>query len=199
MNVGDPKKAIVLAVVAVGVVTAAVFRSIPSSGPAKQPAKATSTTPEESAKPDALPPEAALTVDSFSHPNLGAPRTAIAKPKVEEDTRPAQAFDRRGFKPMSPGDIDIIGPLLPGSPRESAGKSQQQIEERAPVVVRLESIVRADIAFVMLAIGNDKSAPLPKGAIVSGDIRIVRIKESSVVVSTRGKETEIMLGQEVQL
>lgn len=195
MNVGDPKKAIVLAAVAVGVVTMAVFRSIPSGPPAPAAAKpATSEKPaEEPIKEE--PEKVDVVVDSFSHPNLATPKTPAPKtpaPTPKTQIRPAGVDVRGVFGPKVKGEVL-------GDPRESAGNDQQEKEERAPVAIRLESIVRTDSAFAMFDVGGAKSAPLAKGAPVAEGIRIIRINESSVVVAYLGKETEIHIGQEVKL
>lgn len=203
MNVGDPKKAIVLAVVAVGVVTIAVFRSIPSGSPAAAMQRtSTAQTNEDGAKAE-RPVETGPTVDSFSHPNLGAPKSALAAQKDGQTDRLRSGGAGSGNIPVVPRVDGVFGPPVRAEsaldPGESAGNNQQKKEERAPVLVRLEMIVRSEQAFVMLVIGSDKSGPLTEGSFVGGDIRIVRIKEASVVLSTRGKETEVMLGQQVQL
>lgn len=195
MNVGDPKKAIVLAGVAVGVVTMAVFRSIPSGTQAQAVAKPASSEKPAEQPVKEEPEKVDVVVDSFSHPNLATPKTPAPKtpvPTPKTQIRPAGVDVRGDF------GAQVKGEVL-GDPRESAGTDQQEKKERASVAIRLESIVRTDSAFAMLVVDGTKSAPLTIGAPVAEGIRIIRIKESSVVVAFLGKETELHVGQEVKL
>ncbi len=209
MNVGDPKKAIVLAIVAVIVVSVAVFRVMPS-GETRIPAStliARDKTAEANA-PKALDPPDQLKVDSFSHPNLAATQPDGNKsgdqPLAEARRMSSAKHNSSLVAPFDPTSSAIgnegAAPLPNTKPDENTGIGQQQKGDlRAGLPVRLDAVVRSGEAMALLSVAHGAASPCHEGSLVNGHIKVLKIKESSIVIEASGKRIEISVGEEVAL
>lgn len=197
MSVGDPRKAIVLAIIAVVFVTIAVFRSIPQSADRLATANRDSVVKDEP-KPLGEATSTTPAVDAFSHPNLavkGPIRTEARRPKPEPLAEP-------GTAPWDPSGGVVVGEL-PGAqrqadPAEKTGIDQQQ-KEKGVVLVRLAAIVRGDTALALIQVADGAPSPVAEGVTVNGHWKVLRIGESSVTVLAGGKERVIRVGEVVEL
>jgi hypothetical protein len=210
MTFGDPKKAIVLAVVAVAIVTVAVFRSIPTAGPppTQQTTAAAVTPPKEDAKVAVEEPVAS--VDSFSHPNLATKdeQQATARQKVIQGK---QGPDKAAV-PVVPGRDDIgatfneltsvsggIRTATSGSGTEkTTGIGQQQMEEGL-ITFSVEAVVRGDSALALIKVAEGDARAYRQGDLVNGHIQILAIKEDRVLIAAGGKKREVRVGGQVSL
>lgn len=214
MTVGDPKKAMILSVVAVMIVGVAVFRAIPT-----EPAKPGATLLARQEKPEAptqqeaeVPPTP--TIDPFSHPNLSrtsTQKTATGGPAEGENqlgrqTAPSQRTSPPGGTTRQPtGITEIRGSefeTLPGAdvaPAKVPGISQQNEGGATVLLVRLEAIVRGEGALALLSVAGKTTAPCREGGLVNGHIKVIKIKESSIVIESSGRRREIFVGEEVGL
>ncbi len=200
MNVGDPKKAIVLSIIAVMIVCVAVFRAMPSSGPAVPQGavalrSADPPAPKESKAEDPPVP----TIDAFSHPNLGklADPDKKGEAPATERTQQIKVDKKPWVGPPSTGDEKSIPALV--DPRGITGNDQQPNVGEAVLVVRLDAIVRSDSAMAAFTVAGKSAAPCSEGTMINGHIKVVRIKDSSVVIEVMKRRYEVFMGQEVTL
>jgi len=193
MTVGDPKKAIVLAIVAVTIVSVAVFRAIPT--PEAAGGKAMTRTPAaEQAEQTPSEPPAEAAVDSFSHPSLATKETPTKKEVPKRDTP-----DRR----QGPWQVDpdsIIGSLPDATenPGEKTGKGRQ-VAEKGVVRVRLEAVVRGATSLALVSVADSPSAPYAEGSMINGHIKLISISDSSIVIEASGSSKTIRVGEEIAL
>lgn len=194
MTVGDPKKAIVLAIIAVIIVSVAVFRSIPTPDPATGKQSSQPATAKQDDKIKAEPPTEA-TVDSFSHPSLATKEP----PKPKKDLPPTDQADRR----QGPWKVDpesVLGslPNATDNPGEKTGKGQQ-VAVKGVVRLRLEAIVRGVTSLALVSVADSSSAPFAEGSMINGHIKLVSISESSIVIEASGSSMTIRVGEEIAL
>lgn len=194
MTVGDPKKAIVLAIIAVIIVCVAVFRSIPTPEPATGRPTALPAAAKQDERAKAEPPTEA-TVDSFSHPSL-----ATKEPQKPKKQAPAADPADRTQGPWKVDPESILG-SLPGAtdnPGEKTGKGQQ-VAEKGVVRLRLEAIVRGVTSLALVSVADSPSAPYAEGSMINGHIKLVSISESSIVIEASGSSKTVRVGEEIAL
>ncbi len=196
MNVGDPKKAIVLSIVAVLIVSVAVFRSLPSGDPDAQQGAVALRQPDDKPAPKESVEEPPIpTIDAFSHPQLGM----MANPKKDEP-KPIKTVLRvpryNPPRPISSTNRNI--PILP-NPEGITGNDQQPHVGETVLAVRLDAIVRSASAIAAFTVAGKSTAPYGEGMTINGHIKVIRIKESSVVIEIMKRRFELYVGQEVTL
>lgn len=206
MTVGDPKRAAVLAVIAVGIVTIAVFRAIPSKE--NTPAQALTplaTVPEPEKQTAAAAPEVP-SVDAFSHPNLAAkPDAAQAKQSKPDPRKPTSVAAERSGSGNRPWELDrgqttITGSIPDiGGPEKNTGGSQQENRGEGFIKLRLDAVVRGATSVALISVAQGEAQAVAEGAPVNGHIMIVKILEDRVVIRVSGKIRAVRVGQEVDL
>lgn len=194
MTVGDPKKAIVLAVIALVVVCAAVFRLLPSA-----PAPVAKV-PDAAAVPagaDPLEDEVAesVAIDPFSHPDLvkdesvakkDTPSGPPAPPKVRTEfgIEHSKTKQGKGFEPLPP-----VGPTTTGG----------ELTADAGIEFRVDAVVRSDESLALVSIGPYNGIAVRVGTILNKHVTIIDIKAGSVVIEASGKRHEVAVGAGVTL
>lgn len=199
MQVGDPKKAAVLGVVALVIVSAGVFQLIPKKPqamaqaltPANTPAPQT-VTPIPTSSPE---PPKVLVSDPFSHPHLAkkieAARNATEQ-AVTDSEKPPQRPSFGSTLPFNPEIQPGIG--IQPDPDKSAGNDQEHIVESAAKdkkAVKLTGIVTVGHSIALVTIGEN-TYRLGVGAHVSENAVITAVGQDGVVVElTLKKEVPI--------
>jgi hypothetical protein len=195
MQVGDPKKAIVLSVIALVVVCAAVYRVLPS---APAPVAKAPDASQTAANAPTLEDEVAesVAIDPFSHPDLAKedetapvqrqPDQAAQKPKPTPEISIQQPAPKRGtgFEPLPP--VQISGDV--GAPKTEAG-----------LEFRVDAVVRGDEAMALVSIAQYSSIAVRPGTVLNRHVKIVEIKSGSVVIEASGKRHEVSVGAGVTL
>jgi hypothetical protein len=194
MTVGDPKKAIVLAVIALVVVCAAVFRLMPSAPApvAKVPDAATAP-----AGVDPLDDEVAesVSIDPFSHPDLAQSEAAPKKDTASGPPAPPKARAEFGIEHGKTKLGKGFEPLPPVGPTTSGG----DIAADAGIEFRVDAVVRSDDAMALVSIGPYNGIAVRVGTILNKHVTIIEIKAGSVVIEASGKRHEVAVGAGVTL
>lgn len=191
MKVGDPKKAIVLSIVAVVVVGVAVVRIAPSGGDAGSAQLGASSSGQNasSEEPKTQEPDQLLTTP-FSHPLLAKRESPAAKDSQGQQPSPNGAG-------VSPGTA--TGGFLPGplvfSP-EGEGESIQESEQapRAELQFRLQAIVHVGRPVAILEVG-DKTIRAAEGASPVEGWRVTKVTNNSVTLAGTDGERTIRVGE----
>jgi hypothetical protein len=221
MNVGDPKKAAVLGVVALVIVGVAVFQVIPKGEP-KMGRQAPPAAKEEESKDvlsnDSLENAAkSLSADPFAHPNLKAEVKDGGKDSV---TQPSGGGDAKGAKlpkvgrrtwrpPMEWSDEYLEGtigvdpeqqtggnkPVNPGAPGQNAGKSQESEKKKQGFLV--EAIIKVDSSKAFISIDGQAAEAFKPGDVVGTLGKITLITETEVVIDHKGKKHVLPVGRQV--
>lgn len=195
MQVGDPKKAIVLSVIALVVVCAAVYRVLPS---APAPVAKAPDASQTAANAPTLEEEVAesVAIDPFSHPDLAKedetapaqkqPEQAAQKPKPKPEISIEQPAPKRGtgFEPLPP--VQMSGDA--GAPKTEAG-----------LEFRVDAVVRGDEAMALVSIAQYSSIAVRPGTVLNRHVKIIEIKSGSVVIEASGKRHEVQVGAGVTL
>lgn len=195
MQVGDPKKAIVLSVIALVVVCAAVYRVLPS---APAPVAKAPDASQTAANAPTLEEEVAesVAIDPFSHPDLAKedetapaqkqPEQAAQKPKPKPEISIEQPASKRGtgFEPLPP--VQMSGDA--GAPKTEAG-----------LEFRVDAVVRGDEAMALVSIAQYSSIAVRPGTVLNRHVKIIEIKSGSVVIEASGKRHEVQVGAGVTL
>lgn len=188
MQVGDPKKAAVLGVVALVIVSAGVFQLIPK----KPKPMAQALTPSDSSvapagSPQVTPPAdvpKVLVSDPFSHP-------ALAK-KIEKDraaTEQAVAESEKPNPPRMAGNLPFnpasgTGISFQPDPDKNTGDSQEHIVEPAEKdkkTAKLTGIVTVGHSVALMTIG-DASHRFPVGAHLTANAQLIGVGQDGVVI-----------------
>lgn len=194
MKTGDKKQAVILSVVAVLAIAFLGYQLRPKTKPlvaaGVQEASATATPSEDS---EALP----LTVigNPFSHSKLATkspPKQAAAHSPTPA---PNSAIDKSGgFSPLDPASVLALA----GSGKQSAGTEESagasRYEEQAPLVT-LTGLMSVDQPLAMLAVNNQEAKAYAVGDLVAEKTRLVKIRDSSVVLEVNGKTRVLGLGE----
>lgn len=192
MTIGDPRKALVLAVVALIVCGVAVFRLLPKPEVAVQtllvPQQAQAPATSVSAYPQSV------SHDPFSHPLIRGSSSPPPKPAAS-NTGP--------LKIEIDGELPDVGsdPQADQSrePEENAGENRKP-EEEAPVrVVRLDAVMTVNEPVVVLRLNSGSPVSAKLGELVLGGVRVVEIGPRSVRLKSGKQVFEVSLGDSVTL
>lgn len=195
MNVGDPRKAAVLAVIALVVVCAAVYRALPS---APTPVLAVPVTNSESANEkdaDADDVGEAVSVDPFSHPDLDP---STANPSTTESESPATQVNKAQTdalkqRPHTQPSAEVFGTLPPVNPMDG------RMKEANAIKFSVEAVVRGDEALALVSIAGHDNIAVRVGTVLNGHVTIKAVKATSVVIEVSGKTLEVTVGDHVTL
>jgi hypothetical protein len=207
MQVGDPKKAMVLALIAIIIICVGAFRVL-SKGEELLAGSAAAQTSEPQVDVDLTLP-AMLTLDPFSHPKLAEHSNQPAPPASESQsvasgggaTAPKSEIDvRGGFGPLQvePPLPNAIDGSLPGSkPEEITGSGQQPEKEKKEILV--SAIVRVDKPAVFLSVSGGPAQAFGIGDKPAPGIRIKDISETAVTFQVNRREISAQVGEKVTL
>lgn len=196
MNVGDPRKAVVLAVIALVVVCAAVYRALPSAPtpvPVIPPASSDASSESEDGANDFAE---TVSIDPFSHPDLDPAATKPdtdqepTEPKTEIRKEQVEALKQR---PHTQSATDVFGHLPPVDPMNAALKDENAIK------FSVEAVVRGDESLALVTIAGHANIAVRVGTVLNGHVKVTAIKQSSVVIEVSGKTLEVTVGDHVTL
>lgn len=194
MTVGDPKKAIVLAVIALVVVCAAVFRLLPSAPApiAKAPDAVAANTGV-----DPLEDEVAesVSIDPFSHPDLVKDEAPARKDTPAGPPAPPKARSEFGIEHEKAKQGKGFEPLPPVGPTTTGG----DLTADAGIEFRVDAVVRSDESLALVSIGPYNGIAVRAGTILNKHVKIIDIKSGSVVIEASGKRHEVAVGAGVTL
>lgn len=195
MTIGDPKKAAVLAIVAVVVSGVAVFRVLPKAEHAMSQLLAPDQKPTVVAEQLDYPQ--GLSTDPFGHPLLAKGGSEAPKPPPSDTPN---SGGRIGFQPMPlGGDLPKIEPPPGGQPKpqpeENTGEDRQL---RVESEIRLAAIMSVDQPMALLQGSNDATGSFGIGATAFGFAKVVSIGESKVVLKIKGRRVELAVGESVK-
>lgn len=200
MEIGDPKKAKVLLIVAVVMIAFAVFRLLPHPGPARHYQPLNDLAGGEALNMDSG--STTLLTDPFTHPDLVL---ALAPQGSTKDPSAGSVSTGRGSTPPSdmtaparPGDSEISG--LPGvggwtEPDENTGQGQHS--KGGTFVLSFDGVVGVNqlVAFVSWSGGSQQAR---RGTEVLGWTVSQLSAEQMVLV--RGKDRKVLkVGSKVSL
>ncbi len=195
MTVGDPRKAVVLAVIALVVVCAAVYRALPSApkpAPAPPASSTDSATDADSRGKDLAE---AVSIDPFSHPDLD-PQAGPAQEDPAEEELPAPPkpkADPLKQRPQTQPTTEVFGQLPPVDPMDAGMKESNAIR------FSVEAIVRGDESLALVSIAGHSNVAVRVGTVLNGHVTVKAIKQGSVVIEVSGKSLEITVGDGVTL
>lgn len=195
MTIGDPRKALVLAVVAIIVCGLAVFRVLPKPEVAVQSLLVPPQAHSPSTKMTVYPQ--ALSHDPFSHPMIvgnAAPPSSSPRPLTDS---PPFTFDIDGELPEVAGDDEVAGGA---KPEENAGDDRKPDQESTPKhLVRLDAVMTVDEPVAVLRLDGGKPQAMRVGDLAFGIARVVEIGPSRVRLQAKKKMFEVGLGDSVSL
>jgi hypothetical protein len=191
MTIGDPKKAIMLAVVAIVVIGAAVFRIVPNPEPIAGLSTSIRTEKRDAKKEKDL---ATIVIsNAFWHPKLS--EKAPATPKSAKKPL-SMGGGSEGSKPASPFTNQTL-PFAGPNPVESTGSSQQQ--QQKPTI-RLDAIITTgNRKEALLTFGNDPELHKAQVGTKFGDLQVIAITETTVRIRFGKVEKILTVGEEQKL
>lgn len=183
MQIGDPKKALVLAIVAIVIVGAAVFRAIP------QHPKQMTEVPRPPAPPAATSPAAG----NFSE---DLPTTLTSEPFIKPPQRqangmldqPPETKEEHGTAVRVP-PMQIAGELpnlpsaapLHGTPSENTSPNRN-LKQDTPVTATFDGVVQVTRRIAIITVSNkDQALQCGVGSLLEG-YKVTNITESSVAL-----------------
>lgn len=198
MTVGDPRKAVVLAVIALVVVCAAVYRALPSAPAALPAVPSASTELVDSDTSEAADIAEAVAVDPFSHPDLDSeakpasdqPDEGNPPPPTELRKQQVEALRQR---PQTDLSNDVFGPLPPVNPMD------RQLKDANAIKFSVEAVVRGDESMALVSIASHSNIAVRAGTVLNGHVTVKAIHASSVVISVSGKTLEVTVGDHIVL
>lgn len=198
MTVGDPRKALVLAVIALVVVCAAVYRLLPGA-PARVPTRVADEVATASELP-ALAEEVAdsVSIDPFSHPDLSNSGTS---PDIKAQAKAAQnAEQRREIGVSGIRDREgIFGPLPVAAKTSAPPDKNAPVTPENSIEFRVEAVVRGDESLALVSLAGQGGIAVRSGTMLNSHVKIVEIKVGSVVIEASGKRVEVAVGDVVNL
>jgi hypothetical protein len=184
MNVGDPKKAILLGVVALVAVGGAVFRLIPRNQ-AVAPAQSGAGQPQTEAQTQESPRQ--LITNPFSHPLLaqreGGERSNAQLPTGSATPPPAG----------QPVSSTLLPPLQFVAQGEPQGDQQSEVAPEPVVTVRLQAILSATERIALLEVEGTVHRVAAGQTILDG-IRVKTIANDSITIQTPEGEKKLVVG-----
>jgi len=186
MTTGDPKQAVLLSLVAVGVVGFAIFRIIPRGETSRGLATSPRLVKESTSEVEKKFPTVVIS-NAFWHPKIGE-KAPVARPVVTTpkgrptgDVGPADPFGNLG------GKLDPVG---------NTGGSQQL--EGGPKI-RVDAIIgTGSRREALLSFGTEDLHKAYVGT-KFGDVEVIAITETTVTLRIGKKEKIIAVGEEKQL
>lgn len=184
MTIGDPRKAMLLGFVALGVVVFAIIRLIPRSE--IEPERPI-TTADAIAKPKGQELPTSVLTNAFWHPRLEpkAVQKPITKEAANSDGGTNLKIDKsKGFEPLQAVDPGAIA----GSDRELEMKPTIRLIAVTKSGTRSEALVEVGGARIRVHEGKQLD-----------DLTIKRIETSSISVSWGKKTLKVSVGSQVEL
>ena len=216
MQVGDPKKTAVLAVVAVGAFWFLYSQLAGASGAPKvlrqaNNAAADPNAPASSGQVIAMSVEQ-LRADPFSHPRLAPKTPGGAQPAATSDPA-GGATPTAGAPTYDPGESlpDIFKPNgqigiskdrpddwpTPQNPGAGAGDTKVVTEKLIPVTLR--AIFKVDARTAYLSVDGQEARAYKAGDVIKGDLVVVMVNDDSVILKTSKRTLTLKVGQQGDL
>jgi hypothetical protein len=190
MTTGDPKQAVILGLVAVGVVGFAIFRVIPKGEPQRGLATSPRLAQEKPAGETKKKFPTVVLSNAFWHPKIGE-RPTPPKPAATPTPRP-KTMPGNQFNPADPFN-GLSGQL---NPVGSTGVSQQV---NSGPKIRVDAIIGAGARReALLSFGTDELHKAYVGTKFA-DIEVIAISETAVTLRIGKRQRVIAVGEEKQL
>ena len=205
MQVGDPKKAGVLAIVAILILFVAAFQLVPKAKKSAAAMVASSEAPP--APPDVknnkkLP--TMITADPFSRPRAAVGSTKPGEEPAQKSPEKSAKPDKGdkipgGYRPFPgpiPGDLQAVG--TDGKPVEIAGNDQQPKKEKR-LSATLGAVLTVSRRIAVLSISTEEE-PLrcEVGTMVKG-YEVIELTESQITLRKGKNKLTITVGSTVYL
>lgn len=200
MKTGDPKKAIVLAAVAVAVITAAVVRSLPKSGNSSKVVAGGSAQTSSSPSPRSggtLPDN--VFSNPFYHANLvikksGPGPANTEEAAIENERRPSE---RPVLKPMGGQLPNVVAPAIPEDVNRGSQQSKQEPKKHS---IAVEAVLKASSCRAMISVDGGAPEGKEKGdSVLGGIITVVDVQETYVIFKTADGLKKISVGRQLQI
>lgn len=205
MQVGDPKKAVVLAVVAIMVLGVAAFQLFPKAESlALKETPAVSSSEIEPAEIKSLP--RSLTANPFLRPTPakspegGATESSGPSPgwfglhsnhsEFTSKSRSLEPFDP-GVGKLSNPTITLPNATVDPQPAKNAENSQQEVGSPQKLDVNLKAILRIDRRVAVLTIGNKDEVVERTVGMKVGNYTIVSLTDSSATLVREWAGTKV--------
>jgi hypothetical protein len=210
MQVGDPKKALVLAIVAIAILCVAAFQLFPKAK-SLATAQLRNSSSVAAATADVHNPQPlpeTLTADPFGRPKGPGTKPAGAPPDpgAPGEAVPHALGKERSFAPYRPG-VEPIPPMegtLPprigqdGLPEKFTGLSRESKEEHK-VAVTLNAILRIQRRFAVLTVdGNEQPLKCETGAVVKG-YKVIGLSDTQITLQKDNNKIHLTVGSTAQL
>ncbi|MEI7576645.1 MAG: hypothetical protein WCK51_07115 [Armatimonadota bacterium] len=223
MKTGNPKQAVILAVVAVGAIgflgtsLFSTFASGSTPAPApveikeKSPDPAVTTTKPSSEKLPATEPGESEEIESDLPPKIDKTPFGKLEPKkpiaTVGDKKPPASLPKAGRKgsqaerettPLDPTSENHPGLPATGELPAGGGEAPENADTPKPIMIRFEGFVDAGNPVAIIRIGEsqytaDQGEGLPYG------IRVIAMTSEKLTLSIRGRRKSVWIGREVQL
>lgn len=210
MQVGDPKKTAILAVVALGAIgfcLSQVFGGKDEPRMLRQAGGPQTSAPAGSSA-IAVAQLDRLRVDPFSHPMLAAKMTSKQPDNTESPRGAPPVLGRPGISPGE-GPPEPFGPgtgidktmdpkwPIPLSPGQRPDGATIQVEKLTQIT--LKAIVKVGSRTAYLSVDGQDARGFRPGDFVRGDVQVAFINDDSVIVKSRKATVTLRVGQQGEL
>ncbi len=202
MTIGDPKKAKLLGLVAIGAIGFMVIELIPGSG--DQPARSSRRTDEKAMPANGPGGQWRLSRDPFSSPLLVKRQAEVGAATAAPDTLPRPP----GPRDPVPGPRQLTGALTLGS-LDIGSLPEPRTKERAhsnrakvsgnETVLTLQATMRIDNEVAMISIGQGDAREFREGARPVSGVQVSAIDADGVVLAWNGRQVRVAVGQAVKI
>ena len=191
MKAGDPKKVAILSVIAIVIVSAAVFRSIPKGSAAPQALRvSTMNSAKTSYRASAGLPDAIYT-NPFYHPNISVKK--VLNPTATESVKPKPRAD--GAPVLNP----LGGSLPPAVPEVTNRGSQQSNQEPRKHSIAVQAVLKVHSYKAMISVDGKPPLTLEKGDTIIEGIALAEVQEGFVILKTAKGPKKLSVGQQFEL
>ena len=196
MKAGDPKKAVILAVIAIVVVSAAVFRSIPKGSVAPQALRAANTPAGKTTfRTPADLPEAVYT-NPFYHPSLSV-KKVTKPPSPPAGTTSHMAGPGSPILSPVPGHLpDGVAPALPEVSNRGSQQSKQEPKKHS---VAVQAVLKVHSYKAMISVDGKPPLSLEKGDTIIDGIVLAEVQEGFVILKTAKGLKKLSVGQQLEI
>jgi hypothetical protein len=201
MTIGDPRKAKLMVIVAIGAIGFLVIELLPSPGEGQS--KQVEGAPAKDAAKTG--PGARWTVvrDPFSsvlllkRPESPAPQPSGVPLQTAEAGRDARTSHRADLPSLPPSSFDLTPVAVPGT-KELAGTDRAKIGG-TETVLTLRATLKIDDRIAMISVGQAEAKEFRSGSQPVPGVRVASIDTDGVVLHCKGRDVRLAVGQEVKI
>lgn len=202
MKVGDSRHATLLTIVALGAVGFVIIQVLPANS-GKASASGESQVSGAGSLDQGQPVSSSLMTDPFSHASLAVDRAKEVADAANAKRLATEREVRAAEGGVAPWDASqfMSGPLPGASLRPDATPvpvkntgPNRQLDQAPEVVIELQAVLEVKDRAAFLAVNGEEARTFRQGQTIAEGIRLKRIFEDGIVVSSGNKSFRIPIG-----